>query len=339
MIKAAVAKLVEGHSLSEREARDVMGQIMEGEATPAQLAAFLVAHRLKGETEDEILGFAQAMRSKALAISFPDDLLDTCGTGGDSSGTYNISTCSALVVAAAGIKVAKHGNRSATSQCGSADVLESLGVHLSLTPEQAIQALNELGFAFLFAPSYHPAMKYAAPVRGEIGVRTVFNILGPLSNPAGATRQLLGVADPAISSMMASVMTRLGVERGMVVHGHGGLDEISISGPTWITEIVDNKQRAYEVTPEIMGVASAPLHELAGGDRLQNAEIVRSLFRGTDGPKRDALLVNAAAAIYLGGLASDLTDGVKIAAQVIDGGAAMVILDRYIEFTQAAARQ
>ena len=335
MIKESIQHIVEDKSLTATEAEQVMVQIMEGEATPAQLGAFLVALRMKGESPEEILGMVRAMRAKAVLVEAKGDLLDTCGTGGDSSGTYNISTASALVAAAAGVKVAKHGNRSASSQCGSADVLEALGARIAVTPEQARQCLDRVGFAFLFAPSYHPAMRHAAGPRFEIGVRTVFNIMGPLSNPAGASRQLLGVADGALAPKMAVILQQLGTRHALIVHSEDGLDEISLGAQTRVHEVRDSAIRSFTVTPENLGLSPASIEELGGGDKEQNARIIRSLFDGDAGPKRNALLANAGAALYAADKVESIRDGVALAAKTIDGGAARKTLQQYVDLTQS----
>ena len=335
MIKEAISKLVDGQSLSEDEARRSMIEIMDGEATAAQLAAFLVALRIKGESIDEILGMALTMRAKAVKVSAPGDLLDTCGTGGDGSGTYNISSASAFVAAGAGLKVAKHGNRSATSRCGSADVLEALGARLTLTPEQAVQCLDEVGFAFLFAPAYHPAMRHAAGPRGEIGVRTVFNILGPLSNPADASNQLLGVAAAEAAPKMAAVLLRLGVRHALVVHGEDGLDEVTLGAATRVYEVRDGSIQEYSITPEELALPRARIDALSGGDKDHNAAIIVSLLEGQPGPRRDALVANAAAALYAGDRVTSLQEGTRLAAEVIDSGKARATLDAYVRVSQA----
>ena len=335
MIKEAISKLVDGQSLSEDEARRSMIEIMDGEATAAQLAAFLVALRIKGESIDEILGMALTMRAKAVKVSAPGDLLDTCGTGGDGSGTYNISSASAFVAAGAGLKVAKHGNRSATSRCGSADVLEALGARLTLTPEQAVQCLDEAGFAFLFAPAYHPAMRHAAGPRGEIGVRTVFNILGPLSNPADASNQLLGVAAAEAAPKMAAVLLRLGVRHALVVHGEDGLDEVTLGAATRVYEVRDGSIQEYSITPEELALPRARIDALSGGDKDHNAAIIVSLLEGQPGPRRDALVANAAAALYAGDRVTSLQEGTRLAAEVIDSGKARAALDAYVRVSQA----
>ncbi len=330
MIRDAIGKLVEGRSLSEEEARAVMGQVMAGEATPAQIAAWLVALRLKGETPEELLGMVRAMRERAVPVETAGDPIDTCGTGGDASGSYNISTASAIVAAAAGIKVAKHGNRSASSKCGSADVLEALGVRIALTPQQARRCLDEAGITFLFAQAYHPAMKHVAPVRTEIGVRTVFNFLGPLANPAGVRRQVLGVALSEIAPKMASILNDLGAVHALVVHGEDGMDEVSLGGATSVYEVRDGAVRPYAITPEELGLPRAGRSDLAGGDRDENAAIIRRLLDGERGPKRDALLANASAALLVGDKAKDWKEGVALAAGVIDSGAAKRKLEEFV---------
>ena len=330
MIRDAIGKLVEGQSLSEEEARAVMGEVMAGEATPAQIAAWLVALRLKGETPEELLGMVRAMRERAVPVETAGDPIDTCGTGGDASGSYNISTASAIVAAAAGIKVAKHGNRSASSKCGSADVLEALGVRIALTPQQASRCLDEAGITFLFAQAYHPAMKYVAPVRTEIGVRTVFNFLGPLANPAGVRRQVLGVALSEIAPKMASILNDLGAVHALVVHGEDGMDEVSLAGATSVYEVRDGTVRSYAITPEELGLPRAGRSDLAGGDRDENAAIIRRLLDGERGPKRDALLANASAALLVGDKAKDWKEGVALAADVIDSGAAKQKLEEFV---------
>ncbi len=335
MIKEAIAKLIDDLDLGEAEAGQVMTEIMTGAATPAQLAAFLVALRVKGETPQEILGLVRVMREKALRVDMQGPLLDTCGTGGDASGTFNISTASAIIAAAAGIRVAKHGNRSATSKCGSADVLEALGVRITLTPDQAKQCIEKVGIAFLFAQAFHPSMKYAGPTRAEIGVRTVFNILGPLANPARATRQVVGVAHPDLAPKMASVLLGLGVEHALVVHGEDGLDEITLGGATTIHEVHGGKVSFTSITPKDLGLPQATKADLAGGDKKQNAQIIQALFKGEKGPKRHALLANAGAALYVGGKATSIKDGVGAAAKVIDSGAAAKKLDEWAAFTKA----
>ena len=318
MIAEALNKIVEGGSLDAAEAEGVMAAVMAGEVSPARLAALLTALRMKGESDDEILGFARAMRAAAVAVAAPPDAIDTCGTGGDFSNTFNISTGSAIVAAAAGVTVAKHGNRSATSQCGSADVLEALGVKIAVTAEQAERCLERVGIAFLFAPAFHPAMRHAGPTRAELGIRTVFNILGPLSSPAGVKRQALGVARPELGARMAAILGGLGCERALVFHGSDGLDEITLAGPTTVHDLRGGTVTSYEIGPDDLGLAGAPRDALAGGGPEENAAILRSLFAGETGPKRDALLANAAAALVVAGKADDLPEGVRLAAEVID---------------------
>ena len=334
MIAEALNKVVEGGSLDAAEAEGVMAAVMAGEVSPARLAALLTALRMKGESDDEILGFARAMRAAAVPVAAPPDAIDTCGTGGDFSNTFNISTGSAIVAAAAGVTVAKHGNRSATSQCGSADVLEALGVKIAVTAEQAEQCLERVGIAFLFAPAFHPAMRHAGPTRAELGIRTVFNILGPLSSPAGVKRQALGVARPELGARMATILGGLGCERALVFHGSDGLDEITLGGPTTVHDLRGGTVTSYDIAPDDLGLAGAPRDALIGGGPEENAAILRSLFAGETGPKRDALLANAAAALVVAGKADDLPAGAKLAAEVIDNGGATAKLGEFAAFTQ-----
>jgi anthranilate phosphoribosyltransferase len=324
MIVAAIGKLVEQLDLTEEEAAQVMRQIMEGAATPAQIAAFLIALRSKGETIEEITGCARVMREKATTIRAPyPNVVDTCGTGGDGSQTFNISTTAAFVVAGAGVPVAKHGNRAMSSRCGSADLLQALGVAIELSPERAETCLAEVGITFLFAPLFHSAMKHATGPRREIGVRTIFNILGPLTNPAGAKRQLLGVSQQQFAEPMARVLGNLGSTRAFVVHGADGLDEITLSGDTHITVLEDGRIASYTISPEQFGLRRAPLAALAGGDAPQNANITMAVLEGKPGPHRDVILLNAAAALTVAGSATDLEAGLRLAAQAIDSGAAL----------------
>ena len=335
MLRTALEALVnEQRDLTEDEAAAAMTTIMDGEATPAQFGAFVTALRLKGETVDEIAGMARIMRSKALRVSYEAPLVDTCGTGGDGSGSFNVSTAAAFIAAAAGVRVAKHGNRRASSLCGSADVLEALGAQIELRPEQVATCIGEAGVGFMFAPSFHPAMRYAAGLRGELGVRTVFNILGPLTNPAGAQGQVLGVPSGALTEKLARVLQRLGTQRALVVHGDDGVDEISISAPTLVCEVANEQIRRYHVTPEELGLSSAPATAVAGGDPAQNAALMRSVLGGCPGPLRDFTVVNAAAALVVGGVAEGLRDGVAQAAALLDSGAAATALDRFIEVTR-----
>jgi anthranilate phosphoribosyltransferase len=334
MIREAISALVEGRSLAEAEAAAVMEEIMSGEATPAQFGAFVTALRLKGETVDEIAGMARVMREKARRVHVEGVLLDTCGTGGDARGTFNVSTAAAFVAAGAGARVAKHGNRAMTSRCGSADVLEALGARIDLSPEQVKACLEETGVGFMFAPSFHPAMKFAAGPRREIGVRTVFNILGPLTNPAGATCQVLGVADPSLAETMALVLARLGSRRAMVVHGDG-LDEMSISGPTQVCELVEGCVRQYEVTPQEVGLALFEAASVAGGTPEENAAVLREVLAGRPGPRRDIVLLNAAAGLVALERAAALAEGVAQAAKAIDSGAARERLERFVAATNS----
>jgi anthranilate phosphoribosyltransferase len=334
MIKEAIAALVAGKSLTADEAAGVMGEIMQGEATPAQFGAFVTALRIKGETAEELTGLARMMRAKVIPIAVPYPVVDTCGTGGDGSGTFNISTAAAIVAAAAGVKVAKHGNRAASSQCGSADVLESLGVIIDLAPERVKRCLDEVGICFMFAPLFHPAMKYAAAPRREVGIRTVFNVLGPLTNPAGAESQLLGVADAALLEKMALVLKGLGSVHALVVHGGDGLDEITVCGNTGVCELKDGEIVRYTIDPEDFGLAKAAPGSLKGGDAKENAALFRDVLAGTPGPKLDAVLLNAAAVLYAGDKVSDLKQGVALARETIFSGRATAKLQEFIEFSR-----
>ncbi|KPK47838.1 MAG: anthranilate phosphoribosyltransferase [Dehalococcoidia bacterium SM23_28_2] len=335
MIREAIDAIVnQGRSLSEEEAAAVMEEIMSGEATPAQLGAFLVALRLKGEAVEEIAGMARVMRDKALRVPFEGPpLLDTCGTGGDRMGTFNVSTAAAFVAAGAGAVVAKHGNRAMTSHCGSADVLEALGAKIDLPPEGVAHCLREVGVGFMFAPVFHPAMRFAAGPRREIGVRSVFNILGPLTNPAGAKAQVLGVADAAIGEKMIQVLGRLGCRHALVVHGEDGLDEMSLGSSTLVYELKEGDIRSYKVTPEEVGLRQASGQAVKGGSPEENAAAMRAVFGGEQGPLRDIVLLNSAAALAAADKAATLAEGVPLAAQAIDSGAAGEKLERFIEVT------
>jgi anthranilate phosphoribosyltransferase len=338
MIQQALAQLLDGRDLSRDEARTVMGSIMSGEATPAQIAGFLIALRAKGETADEIAGCAEAMREHALPVRpRRADLVDTAGTGGDGAKTINISTGAALVAAAAGAGVAKHGNRAVSSASGSADVLEALGFELELPPERVADSIDELGFGFLFAPTHHPAMRYAAPVRRELAARTVFNVLGPLTNPAGARAQVVGVYAPELVRTIAEVLAQLGASRAFVVHGAGGIDELSPAGPNFVCEVVDGSVRARNIDPLELGVARCDPGELRGGSPAENAAAIRAVFAGENGGRRSAILLNAAGAIAAGGHAEDLREGLELASNAVDSGAAASRLDELIAFTQAEA--
>ncbi len=335
-IQEAIAKVIEGEDLHRDEMTDVMNQIMSGEATDAQIGAFLIALRVKGESVDEIAGAASVMREKATPIATKHDVIvDTCGTGGDHSGTFNISTTAAFVAAGAGLCVAKHGNRAATSQSGSADVLGALGVNIEASPETVGRCLDDVGIGFLFAISLHGAMKYAIGPRREIGARTIFNALGPLSNPAGATRQVVGVYSAALTETLAGVLGNLGAERAFVVHGSDGLDEMTLTGPTRVSELRDGSVSTYDVSPGDFGLAQASADALKGGDADYNAEITRSILNGEEGPRRDIVLLNAAAAIVAGDKARDLNEGVQVAAEVIDSGKALEKLEGLV----AASRE
>jgi len=338
VIQQALAQLLEGRDLSRSEARTVMGSIMSGEATPAQIAGFLIALRAKGETTDEIAGCAEAMREHMLPVRpRRADLVDTAGTGGDGAKTINISTAAALVAAAAGAGVAKHGNRAVSSASGSADVLEALGFELELPPERVAASIDELGFGFLFAPTHHPAMRHAAPVRRELAARTVFNVLGPLTNPAGARAQVVGVYAPELVRTIAEVLAQLGASRAFVVHGAGGIDELSPAGPNFVCEVVGGSVRARNIDPLELGVARCDPSELRGGSPAENAAAIRAVFAGENGGRRSAILLNAAGAIAAGGHAEDLREGLELARQAVDSGAAAARLEELIAFTRAEA--
>lgn len=346
MILESLKKVVERENLSAEDAFLTMDEIMSGKATDAQIAAFLTALRLKGETVEEITGFARAMREKVTPIRVRghvdasisgtdrEALVDTCGTGGDASNTFNISTATAFVVAGAGIPVAKHGNRSVSSLCGSADVVEALGVSLELTPEQVGDCIDQVGIGFLYAPLLHKAMKYVMPARREIKIRTVFNILGPLTNPAGASAQVMGVYQEALTEPLAWVLCGLGARRAYVVHGLDGLDEVSPASDTKISEVKNGRVQSYTVAPEDFGLKRARLSDLQGGNAAENAQIIRRILGGEAGPKRDVVLMNAALAIAAGGKAHDLKEGVALAARSIDSGAAMEKLRHLVEFSR-----
>ncbi len=334
MIREAISILISGQSLTTDQAAQVMLEIMEGQATPAQLGAFLVALRLKGETVEEIVGLTKTMREKAIPVIIDMPVVDTCGTGGDSSHTFNISTAAAFVAAAAGAKVAKHGNRAISSQCGSADVLEALGIRLELTPLQVARCIEEIGIGFIFAPVFHPAMKYAAVPRREIGIRTVFNILGPLTNPAKAKAQVLGVADKAIAEKMALALCKLGSHCALVVHGEDGLDEVTITGKTFVWEVRETKIQSYTITPEELGLSRANPEQLKGGTPKENAELLQEIFRGKTGPQRDIVIANAAATLVAASKASTFSEGAALASKAIDNGEALTKLEHLIRFTQ-----
>jgi anthranilate phosphoribosyltransferase len=334
-IQQALARLLDGHDLTREEARGTMGEIMAGEATAAQIAGFLVALRAKGETADEIAGCAEAMREHVLRVNpTRNDLVDVVGTGGDGANTYNISTAAALVAAAAGAAVAKHGNRAASSQTGSADVLEALGFRLELPPERIERSIDELGFGFLFAQAHHPAMRHAAPVRRELATRTVFNVLGPLTNPAGARALVLGVYSPELARTLADALVQLDATRAYVVHGAGGIDELSPCGPNLVCEVEDGQVREYELDPLELGIERRDPAELRGGDPEANAAALRAVLGGADGGHRSAVILNAAGGIAAAGHAKGLRDGVAQAREAIDSGAAAARLDELVNFSQ-----
>ncbi len=326
-VRAALATVVEGGTLSQTEARAAMTSVMEGEATPAQLGALLAALRVRGETVDELAGFASAMREHAVRVDAPPDTVDTCGTGGDGRGTFNISTAAAIVVAAAGVPVAKHGSRAITSVSGSSDAIDALGLTVELSPTEAADSLREDGFAFLFAPNYHPAMRHAMGVRRELGVRTAFNLLGPLTNPAGTKRQLLGVADPTSAARLASVLHALGMERAFVVHGDR-LDELPLDGSGVLYDVSPKGVRQRVVTPREIGLRRAATEQLGGGSPAENAAIIEGVLAGARGPRRDVVLLNAGAALQVADRADSLREGIDLAAETIDSGAALERLER-----------
>jgi anthranilate phosphoribosyltransferase len=328
-----LSKLVRGESLTEHEAAFAFEKIMRGDATPVQIAGFMVALRMKGETVEELTGFARTARAMATPIDVDGDLLDTCGTGGDGMATFNISTLSAIIAAACGVKVAKHGNRAASSLCGSADVLEQLGVKIDLAPEGVARCIKEAGIGFLFAPLFHPSFRYAGVPRRELGVRSVFNVLGPLCNPAGARYQALGVADASLIGKMADVLVRVGVERAIVFHAGDGMDELSVGSPSRVIEI-DGARKEYELDPTELGLASAPLQTLRGGGPEENARIARQVLGGEKGARRDVVLLNAAAALRAAGVADDWRDGLGLAAQAIDSGRASDVLQTWAKISQ-----
>jgi anthranilate phosphoribosyltransferase len=324
-------------SLTRDEARCVMSEILSGHATDVQVAGLLVALHMKGESVDEIVGFAEAIRAAAtplpISATLAADLIDTCGTGGDARGTFNVSTATALVLAGGGVKVAKHGNRSITSKCGSADVMEALGVNIELSPEPLAACLEQVGFAFLFAPALHTATRYVQPARRELKMQTVFNLLGPLTNPAGASAQIVGVYSPELVEKLAEALWLLGLRRALVVHGADGLDEISLAGPTRVAELRDGRIRSYEVTPEEFGFPRVPLSDIAGGDAQANAEIIRGVLEGRRSPHRDIVLLNAAAAFVVAGKADSIREAIPLAEHSIDSGAARAKLEELVRFT------
>ncbi|MDI9497226.1 MAG: anthranilate phosphoribosyltransferase [Bacillota bacterium] len=336
MIKEAIVKLVDKQDLTYDEAYTVISEIMSGKTTPTQNAAFLAAlstKSTKAETIEEITGCAAAMRNKATRLTHNLDVMEIVGTGGDGAHSFNISTTTAIVCAAAGLKIAKHGNRAASSDCGTADCLEALGVNISLEPEKCLELLETVGFCFFFAQKYHSSMKYVGSIRKELGIRTVFNILGPLTNPASPQRQLLGVYDPSLVEPLAQVLMKLGVQRGMVVYGQDKLDEISLSAPTTVSEFRDGWYRTYEVTPEQFGMQRCRREDLRGGTPAKNAGITRSILNREQGHRRNAVLLNAGAALYIGEKAGTMADGIRQAAEIIDSGRAGETLEKLIAFS------
>ena len=338
MIKEAIVKIVSKEDLTYEEAYTVMNEIMSGETTPTQNAAFLAALSTKSaraETTDEIAGCATAMREKATRVEAGDDLFEIVGTGGDNAKSFNISTTSALVAAAGGMRVAKHGNRAASSNSGTADCLEALGVNIQQDPDKCRELLDKVGMCFFFAQKYHTSMKYVGSIRRELGFRTVFNILGPLTNPGHPSMQLLGVYDEYLVQPLAQVLINMGVKRGMAVYGQDKLDEISLSAPTTVCEFRDGWMKNYVITPEQFGFTRCRKEDLAGGTPAENAAITRAVLSGEKGPRRDAVLMNAGAALYIGGKAEDMAAGIRLAAEIIDSGKALETLDRMIEVSNA----
>lgn len=333
MIKEAILKLAQRNDLTAQEALEVMNEIMDGKASPVQMSSYLTALSLKGETIEEITGSAKGMRDHCIRLLHEMDVLEIVGTGGDGANSFNISTTSALVIAAGGVPVAKHGNRAASSKSGAADVLEALGVKINVSPEESAAMLKKIGICFLFAQNYHIAMKYVAPIRKELGIRTVFNILGPLSNPAGANMQVMGVYDENLVEPLAKVLFNLGVKNAMVVYGQDCLDEISMSARTTVCEIKDGIFRSYEIEPEQFGFKKCSKEELVGGTPEENAKITLAILNGEKGPKREAVLMNAGAGFYVGGKVSTLEDGVKLAAELIDSGKAKERLDEFVKLS------
>lgn len=333
--RALIKKVATGAALTRDEAAHVFDKMMSGEATPAQMGGLLMALRLRGETVDEITGAVSTMRAKMLSVEAPEDAMDVVGTGGDAAGSYNISTCAAFIVAGAGVPVAKHGNRALSSKSGAADVLAALGIKLDLDATAIARCIREAGIGFMFAPNHHPAMKHVGPTRVELGTRTIFNLLGPLSNPANVKRQMVGVYAKSWIEPLANVLKALGMERAWVVHGSDGLDEITTTGPTFVAELSGGKVKTFEVEPGEVGLAKAGPDDLKGGDAAHNAKALRAVLEGKPGPYRDVALLNAAAALVVAGKAATLGDGVALAAQSVDSGAAKARLDRLITVSNA----
>ena len=333
MINEAIAKLMNKEDIGYIMAKEVMNEIMSGTASDIQKSAYLTTLGMKGESIEEITASAEEMRSHAISLVHEGDVLEIVGTGGDKSNSFNISTTAALIISAAGVPVAKHGNRAASSKCGAADCLEALGVNITIEPERSARILKEIGICFLFAQKYHTAMKYVAPVRKELGVRTIFNILGPLSNPACASLQIMGVYDENLLEPMAKVLSNLGVKKGMVVYGQDKLDEISLSAPTSVCEIDEGSFRTYTITPEQFGFTRCAKEELLGGTPQENAEITLEILKGTKGPRRDAAVLNAAAGLYVAGKADTMTEGVRLAQEMIDNGKALKQLESFVRLS------
>lgn len=335
MIKEAILKVVNGNDLNAKEAYGAMDEIMSGEASEVQMSAYLTALSMKGETIEEITASTKAMRAHCVKLLNDEEVLEIVGTGGDGSNTFNISTTSSIVISAAGVPVAKHGNRSASSKCGAADVLEALGVNIYIEPEKSLKILKEINLCFLFAQNYHLAMKFVAGVRKELSIRTIFNILGPLTNPAGATMQVLGVYDESLVKPLCEVLKNVGVKSALSVYGQDGLDEISVSDKTSVCELRDGRLKCYEIVPEDFGMERCSKEDLVGGNPRENAEITLSILNGQKGPKRNAVVLNSAAALYVAGKADSIEDGVRLAGEIIDSGRAKKQLEKFIEYTNS----
>ncbi|OHW63212.1 anthranilate phosphoribosyltransferase [Andreesenia angusta] len=333
MFKKILSGILDGHKLSTEEAKALMNYMMKGELTESQISAILIALKMRGETPEEISGFVLAMREHAVRVAVDSYAIDTCGTGGDGKNTFNISTLVAIIASAGGVPVLKHGNKSVSSKSGSADVLREIGFDIEMTREEAEECFKQNDMAFLFAPNYHKSMKNVAGVRGELGIRTVFNILGPLINPAEVKGQVLGVFDPKLTGIMADVLKRTGTERAMIVHGSDGLDEITITGKTIVSELKDGEIINYEIDPRDYGIAFSPIESVVGGEAAENAGIMRSVLSGEQGPKRDIVLLNSAAALYIGKAAKDFGEGIEFAREIIDSGAAMEKLEKLIKYS------
>lgn len=335
MIKEAILKVVNGNDLNAKEAYGAMDEIMSGEASEVQMSAYLTALSMKGETIEEITASTKAMRAHCVKLLNDEEVLEIVGTGGDGSNTFNISTTSSIVISAAGVPVAKHGNRSASSKCGAADVLEALGVNIYIEPKKSLKILKEINLCFLFAQNYHLAMKFVAGVRKELSIRTIFNILGPLTNPAGATMQVLGVYDESLVKTLCEVLKNVGVKSALSVYGQDGLDEISVSDKTSVCELKDGRLKCYEIAPEDFGMGRCSKEDLVGGNPRENAEITLSILNGQKGPKRNAVVLNSAAALYVAGKADSIEDGVRLASEIIDSGRAKKQLEKFIEYTNS----